>query len=181
MTLTLGKGRTIVREMEAIEIADRALTARRKIKLEWYERELMKTLTSLASMFRQLRDDPEKPYLATHNSFEEYCLEKWKMTSRRTQQLIAADDLRLLLVDSAPTELRGTINGMHEGQLRELITTPEEKRVEVIREAIAMPEKPGKITAAKIKIAKARIVEGVTRGPALKVKAGRCPHCGREW
>jgi hypothetical protein len=101
-------------------------------------------------------------------------LDRWKMTGRRVRQLIAADDARLLLLDVAP-EMESEVNNLHESQLREIVTTPLERRVEVLQKAVSLP---GKMTAAKIKKAKAIVLDVETHEPVETPKC--CPTCGQR-
>lgn len=141
--------------MDAHEIEIRATHARRKSKLEWYEREIEKRWGSFVTIFRELRDDGARPYLATHENFEHYCEDRWGMTPRRVQQLLAADTVRAQLTDAAP-ELSREIVKLNERATREIASLPREKQVEILRDAIGQP---GKLTADKMKQAKARVIE----------------------
>lgn len=166
--------------------------------LNWYEDQIRTRAKSLAAIFVQLRNDPQKPWRVSHESYEAYCLEVWNMSPRRIQQIAAGETVKALLAAEAP-ELAETVKKMPEGQIRALATAPPEKRAEVLRSAV---EKPGKMTARKIKAAKARVIDHeeealesalaseslatpaptastISNGelpPAAKV----CPHCGKE-
>ena len=148
--------------MEKDEIEARVLNAKRKPRLEWYEREIEKRGKAFADILRELRDDPLKPYLATHNSLAHYLEDRWDMTPRRQQQLTAAENVKQILADAAP-DLAPIVQNMKEGQVRELAKVPEAERPAVLRAAIADPK--GKLTSTVIKQAKAKIINAETGEP----------------
>lgn len=141
--------------MDSDEIAASLTLTNRKNRLEWYEREIEKRGKAFADILRELRDDKLKPYLATHNSLSEYLQDRWNMTQRRQQQLMAAQSVRDQLAIEDP-EIAPVVERMKEGPIREIAAAPKEKRLAILRAAI---EQPGtKITAKTIKQAKARII-----------------------
>lgn len=84
-------------------------------------------------------------YRATHNTFEDYCLNKWGLKQSRAYQLMDAAEVVHDLKSSTIVELPA-----NEAQARPLtsIETPEERR-EVWKEAVeTAPE--GKVTAAHV-------------------------------
>lgn len=147
--------------MDANEIEERALTARRKTRLEWYETEIDKRGNAWLQIWRDLAADTLKPYLATHPSLDAYATDRWGMTPRRILQLKTADNFRAMLLQETP-ELAGVVNNMREGPMRELVNLPAPQAAEVIRKAT---EQPGKVTAKKIKMVKARIIDAETGQP----------------
>ena len=155
--------------MEKDELEARILNAKRIPRLEWYEREIEKRFKSFADIWSELRDDPLKPYLATHSSLTHYLEDRWGMTDRRQQQLAAAATVKQLLADAAP-DLAHIVRNMKEGQVRELAKVPEAERPAVLRAAIADPK--GKLTSTVIKQAKARVVGTTTNLPMhIPIKA----------
>ncbi len=84
--------------MDSEQIALSIITSRRRNKLDWYEREIEKRGKSYVQIFRELHEDKDKPYLAGHESFDAYCLDRWGLTARRVRQVMAAADSRALLV-----------------------------------------------------------------------------------
>lgn len=141
---------------------------------------MVKATKQIVSLLRQLRDDPLKPWLSSHGSLEQYLLDRWGISARRQQQLLSAEDARMLLAEEAP-DLAETVNLMPEGQMRVLVQTPPTRRVEVLREAVAIQAADGKRTrvrgvvpASTIKRAKAKVIDGVIVEPPAK----KCPHCG---
>jgi len=148
--------------MEKDELEARILNAKRKPRLEWYEREIEKRGKAFADILRELRDDPLKPYLATHSSLAHYLEDRWDMTPRRQQQLTAAENVKQMLADAAP-DLAPIVRNMKEGQVRELAKVPEPERPAVLRAAIA--DSAGKLTSTVIKRAKARIIDAATGQP----------------
>ena len=173
--------------MESHEVSLRVKNLRLQQKLDWYESEIEKRGKALASIFIQLRDDKEKPYLRTHANWEDYCQGRWNMTPRRILQIVAADNVRQLL--AYDPETAAIAPAMNEGQLRALSTVPPEKRIEVLKEAKKAP----KLTARTIKEAKARIIPSTKpakpptppeqnlddEGEPARILHARCPHCGR--
>lgn len=161
--------------MDQLDIADRALAGRRRQKLEWYEREIIMKQTELVSLWKQLRDDPLQPYLANHGSLEEYLIDRWKMSTRRLQQIAAGEVIRAEIAEQASPELAPAVERMNEGVLREIKALPPAQRMPVIAEAVRTP---GKITAAKIKLAKARVIAPTLDASTHEVQAC-CPTCHR--
>lgn len=90
-------------------------------------------------------------YRASHETFEDYCKERWGWTDRRARQLMAAS--------KAVTGLEtGTVvPPTNEAQARELVRVPEEKRAEVWEEAVR--ESGGNPTANAVKKAAERTKE----------------------
>lgn len=147
-------------------------------RLTWYEDQIRIRSKSLAAIFLELRNDPQKPWRLSHESYEAYCTEVWSMSPRRIQQIAAGESVKALLASEAP-DIAPVVQAMPEGQARVLTTIPASKRAAVIRDAVS---RPGKMTAAKIKQAKARIIEtiqAVTTAAQLPYKAKVCPHCGQ--
>lgn len=156
--------------MDSQEIAIRTENARKKQRLDWYEDEIKKRAKSLASILVQLRDDRDKPYLLTHKSWEDYCLDRWNMTPRRTLQMTDAENVREQL--SAIPETAEIATQLNERQLRELVPVVPEKRAEILSHAVANAGPRG-LTARKIKASKVRIIE-----PEKAAKEPtKCPHC----
>lgn len=165
-----------VRFMEELEIADRALAGRRRQRLEYYEREIKSRTALLVLIWKELRDDALQPYLATHDSLEHYLIDRWRMTPRRLQQLAAGEVIRAELAAEATPDLAPVVENLKEGVLREVKNTPPAQRMEVIAAAVRTP---GRVTASKIKQARARLVEPASesdREPASPA-ARCCPHC----
>lgn len=160
--------------MTSEEIAVSLEKTKRANRLKWYEEEITKRGKNLAAIFKELRDDPIKPWSDTYPSYEIYCETVWGMTPRRIQQLAAGESVKALLASEAP-DLAPILEKMPEGQLRELATTPAEKRQDVLRAATATPSK---LTAKKIKAAKARIIDPATGDPEPE-EPKCCPTCGR--
>lgn len=155
-------------------------TSKRKLRMAWYEEKMMKATNQVVSLLREMRDDPLKPWLASHGSLEQYLQDRWGISVRRQQQLFSAEDTRLLLSEEAP-DLAETVKAMPERQMRELVQTPPDRRVEVLREAVSIQAAEGKRTrirgvvpASTIKRAKAKVIDGVIVEPSAK----KCPHCG---
>ncbi len=143
-------------------------------RLNWYEEQIRKQTRSLAAIFIELRKDGLQPWKAGgHESYEDYCREVWGMSPRRLQQIAAGESVKALLSLEAP-DLAPVIKKMPEGQVRELVATPPENRLAVLRETIS---RVGKMTARKIKQAKARVIEPEAPAPAapLEPAVDKCP------
>ncbi len=141
--------------MDTLEIAQRARVATLRPLLDWHERQIEAAGQELAKKFKALKEDKQKPYLLTHATFDLYCADRWNMTTRRVQQMLAGETMRVLLLEEAP-QLADRVESMKERGLREIATTEPELRVEVFEEAASTP---GKITAAKVKGAKAKVLK----------------------
>lgn len=167
--------------MEADELKNRIVTTQCRNRLTWYEEQIMKATNKVVSILRELRDDPMKPWLATHETLDAYLQDRWGISVRRQRQLFAAEDTRLLLADEAP-DLAPEITAMPERQMRVLVETPPARRVEVLRKAIVLGSADGKrtvvrgvATAATMKRAKAIVIDGAPG----ETEAKKCPACGR--
>ncbi len=128
--------------------------------MDWYEREIEKRGKSYVQIFRELHEDKDKPYLAGHESFDAYCLDRWGLTARRVRQVMAAADSRALLVamTAEDPELNRAALALNDSQVSVLNGLPPPVAAEVLKNAI---ERPGKMTAGKMKQAKARVVDPV--------------------
>ena len=114
------------------------------------------------AQLKALRDDKLEPWKATHESFDAYCRAKLGYGERRANQLIAGGATRMGLLAEAgeDPELAPVIEEMKEDALREVASLPKQEAIAVLRKAIALPASAnGKpVTAAKIKLAKARVI-----------------------
>lgn len=168
-----------VRPMNQDQIADSIKKTNRQLRINWYEEQMVKATKQLVSLLRQLRDDPLEPWKATHETLEDYLRERWGISIRRQQQLLAAEDTRLLIADAAP-DLEPVLNVMPESQMRVLVQTPPDRRVEVLRKAIELGgKKDGRskaVPSPTIKRAKAIVIDGETGEPE---KPTCCPTCKR--
>lgn len=164
--------------MTALNIAESIQRTKLESRLKWYEEQIRARGKSFAAIFIELRNDPQQPWRLNHDTYEDYCREVWGMTSRRLQQIAAGASVKALLASEAP-DLAPVVQAMREGQMRVLVTTPSEKRVEVLRAALEI-SKPGEMTAAKIKKAKARVIDAAPADPVIDdpaPAANVCPHC----
>jgi hypothetical protein len=150
------------------EITLSAQRTRRLSRLQWYEEKLRGKTREVAQLLKELRDDPEKPYLAVCENFEAYCEDKLGMSPRRARQLMAAENVRQFLCDAEPGAAEA-VGAMKEGPMREIVAAPAEKRVAVLQEALKESPRP---TARQIKQARARVVGDEPAKPV-------CPRCGR--
>jgi hypothetical protein len=114
------------------------------------ERIINRGLIGFAELGRALikvRDG--KLFRATHETFLDYCSDRWGIGKSRAYQLIEASGV----VDSMPPE-RSTIVDS-ESKARELAKVPAEKRSQVVEVAAAA----GPVTAKSIREAAAQVVE----------------------
>lgn len=158
--------------MTEIEIRERVINGQRRLRLEYYEREIKSRTALLVLIWKELRDDPMQPYLATHDSLESYLVDRWHMTTRRLQQVAAGEVIRAELAAEATPEIAPVVQRMNEGVLREIKALPPAQRMPVIAEAVRLP---GKVTASKIKLAKARVIDPAPV-PAPAPTLGRWTH-----
>lgn len=100
-----------------------------------------KTFVDVAKALSEIRDG--RLYRSQYVTFEEYCRERWNFTRQYVNQLIAGADA----LKSLPPNLETIVS--KPGQARELAKVPEEKRVEVVKEAAAN----GHVTAKSIQSA----------------------------
>lgn len=167
--------------MDAIEIAQRVRVAKLRPLLDWHEKQIETAGNALAKAFKALKEDKDKPYLLTHETFDLYCAERWNMTTRRVQQMLAGESMRVLLLQEVP-QLAARIEPMKERGLRVIATTPPELRAEVIEEAASTP---GKLTASKVSQAKAKVLRKLRKllppvdAEFNRVEPALCPHCGQ--
>lgn len=95
------------------------------------------TFVEVGMALSRVRD--ARLYRETHKDFDAYCRERWGWSKRRSNQLIGAASI----VETMKEEV-GTIVPANEGQARELIPVPAEKRGEVMQEAakLSAPKPP---------------------------------------
>lgn len=135
------------------------LATRQKIdrqkRLEWNENEIRKGMNSVASSLRDIHE--KKLWQDGYSSFEDYCQQKFGMSRQRAYQLIGAEGNRLMLADATAhePELAAKARSMNDLQAAEFTKLDPAQAVEVLRDAAGQP---GKLTAKKIKQAKARVV-----------------------
>jgi len=99
----------------------------------------LKTFIDVGQALAEIRDS--RLYKGTHDTFEAYCRDRWKMTDGRARQLmIAAATATNVAVTGLPTPV-------NEGQARALAAVPEPERAEVWREAT---ERTGGKPTAKV-------------------------------
>lgn len=153
-------------------LATSILQTRRRNKLTWYEDQIRKRAHSLAAIFKELRDDAEKPWLASHSDFETYCEEVWGMTSRRLLQIATGDATRAMLSGTTP-EVAAIAATMNEGQLRPLAGLAPQVAAQVVEKASTTAKAAGKtMTANTIRAAKAAVVDptGSTSTPSAQLE-----------
>lgn len=101
----------------------------------------LKTFIDVGQALAEIRDS--RLYKGTHDTFEDYCRERWGFSRQRAQQFTAAAELATTMVDT------GLPTPTNERQTRELAKVPEAERAEVWREAVERTE--GKPTAAAVR------------------------------
>lgn len=174
----------------ANHIAETRARIDREKRLAWNENQIRTSMNNIASSIRDIHD--KKLWEGKFESFEAYCKERWGFSRQRAYQMIGAENNRLMLADAANADeaLKSVALHLNDGQAAEFENIPPAKAMEVLKDAVAQP---GKMTAAKIKKAKARIIETVPNvttaanlGPVHaafvekldKSLAPVCPHCG---
>lgn len=101
----------------------------------------LNTFTEVGNALLAIRDG--RLYRVEHDTFEDYCQERWGFNRHRASQLINAAGVVTNVTSAglpAPT---------NEGQARELARVPQEQRAEVWQETLARTD--GKPTAAAIR------------------------------
>lgn len=87
----------------------------------------LKTFIDVGQALAEIRDS--RLYKGTHDTFEDYCRERWGFNDRRASQYIQAADLASTIVGT------GLPSPTNEGQARALAAVPAPERAEVWREA----------------------------------------------
>jgi len=100
----------------------------------------LKTFQEVYNALFKIRD--QRLYRSSHDTFEEYCRDKWKFTSRQANRLIGAGGVveNLNVQDQLVSPLAIPEN---EAQARPLVSLPPAKQIEASR---IVAEKPGKHT-----------------------------------
>ena len=114
--------------------------------LEPIIREGMASFVEVGQALLEISD--KRLYRATHDTFREYCQDRWEMSAQRAYQLCEAAEVikafpeKSTIVDKITTE----------SQARELARVPEPKRADVLEAAVTKAARRGKpLTAASIK------------------------------
>lgn len=135
-------------------IADTRAKIERKKRLEWNEKQIFASMANIAGSLRDIHAN--KLWQDDFATLEEYCEKRLRLTRQRVHQIINAENTRLLLSDGAEPEVATAVKKLNNGQAAELNGIPKEQAVEILKDAM---EQPGKMTAKKIKQAKARVVD----------------------
>ena len=109
----------------------------------------IRSFVEVGSALRTIRD--EDLYTDTHDTFEDYCRERWDMgRAHAYRQIDAAAMVETLspIGDKVPT---------NEAQVRELVKAPEDKRVEVW-ETVVKESGEDNVTAKKVAEVRDRVV-----------------------
>lgn len=129
--------------MNGHEISEHVLAANRKTRLAWYDKEIEKRGKALSQIFIELEQDKLNPWLAEYPNMEAYLLDRWGMTPRRKQQLMQAHNVKEMLALEAP-ESASMLDSLNERQMREIVITPPEKRLEVLKAGMQAPKRTAK-------------------------------------
>jgi hypothetical protein len=120
----------------------------------------LKTFIDVGQALAEIRDS--RLYKGTHETFEDYCRERWNMSRPRAYELISAAEV----VSGIPDTLPAPANA---GQAAALAAVPEAERAGVWRDVVESGDKP---TAAAIrKAAEARTQTPGPTGAALSPPA----------
>jgi hypothetical protein len=128
--------------MEAVAENGHAMSVTETAKLENLETVIdggLKSFIEVGRALMEIRDG--RLFRATHMKFEDYCQERWDMTSQYANRLVAAADV----VDGLPETI--VSKPINEAQVRPLTRLPEEDRASAWKEAIEIAPN-GKPTAA---------------------------------
>jgi hypothetical protein len=126
--------------------------SKRLIALEGVIQTSLGTFMEVGNALAEIRD--RRLYRIEHQTFEDYCREKWGMNRAYANHLVRASDA----VKSLPPEMATIV--ATESQARELAKVEPEHREQVV--AAAVEATGGKITAAAIKEA-AKVIEAPTQ------------------
>ena len=107
----------------------------------------LQTFVEVGTALLTIRD--RRLYRAQYGTFEDYCRERWGMSQRRANQLVASAETMLILGTIVPICNDSPILPVTESQARPLTQLPPEAQPVVWRRAIeTAPE--GKVTAAHV-------------------------------
>lgn len=138
--------------------------------LEQIVRKGLETFLEVGEALLQIRD--ERLYRSSHASFEEYCRDKWKFTSRQANRLIGASEVVDNLKRDQLVSLVPAAVPENEAQARPLAALTPTQQIEAARIAATKAKKP---TAKQFKQA-AR--EAAEEKPRVCV-ARKCPTTGK--
>ncbi len=159
--------------MDKQEFESRVLIQDRARLLKHYEPQIEVAGRTLARLFCELYAEKSKPYLLNHDSWDDYCIDRWNMTPRRVRQIMTGETVRAQLCDAPETaDIAPKLN---EGQLREIAQAEPHKRVALV--AAAKKEDP-KMPARAIKAARVKMIDAATGQP--EEPADICPTCNQE-
>ncbi len=96
----------------------------------------------------------EELYTISHETFEDYCKERWEFTAGRARQLIAAAEVAL----SLEAQTRGLI--MNERQARELLVLTPEDRQQVLERTAGQGREA---TAAKLAEVRRKLLDALPK------------------
>lgn len=104
-------------------------------RLREHEAAIERSLAELGWHLRAIRDG--RLYLATHETFESYCRERWHYSRQHVnRQIAAADTIDAIESNSGPNTLEPNGSTPTEGQVRPLSALPIEERAEAWAEAV---------------------------------------------
>jgi hypothetical protein len=160
-------------ESTTSSLIENAKQKQRAVRLQWYREESVKRLNKLLDLFEELRVDALEPWRAQYATFEECCEAEFGVSASRVRQLRNASSVKAALLSEAP-DMAPVVKNLNEGQVRELVSTPKEQRMEVLRIAIRDSGKP---TPKAIR--QAAII--VTTPEKKDADPECCPHCHRAF
>ncbi len=125
------------------------LTPEESARLEVLEPIIREGMASFVEVGQALLEISDKRlYRATHDTFKEYCQDRWEMSAQRAYQLCEAAEVIKALPEKSTIVDKITT----ESQARELARVPEPKRADVLEAAVTKAARRGKpLTAASIK------------------------------
>lgn len=124
-------------------MAENALTERDQRKLKAFEHQISKGLGDIYQAFRQIHD--QKLYLGSHESFADYCQEKWGIGKSRAYHVLKHVQI-LRLIEDKDSAIAETVLEAHTREVADL--SPEEAADVIVTTA---EKKGGKITAKDVK------------------------------
>lgn len=125
-----------------------ALSAREAQQLTAAEADVEKGGSLIVAAMELIRD--QRLYRATHETFEDYCRERWSRTARSVNQLIQAE----AVVQAVAAKMGTNGSQISHRAAREVADLPTEEAVEVVKKA---SENNGKPTAKAVREAREEV------------------------
>jgi len=169
----------------AVAIQAGTLSAREQQQLTAAESDVERGGQLIFSAMQLIRDN--RLYRATHETFEEYCRERWNRTARSVNNAIQMEAVVQRIAEQLPD---GNGKNFSHGAASEVADLPAEQAAEIV---IKAAETNGKPTAKAVREAREDVApkkstavseffDGKPNGKPEKPDLGQCPACaGNRW